>query len=163
VASPRAPIACLLAALAIAACGGLPGAQGDPSAPVLVRGRVVDANGSAVAGAAIQLEVFDEAHAQVGQAIPDVFRQTYTSGLDGTFEIHLLPPADLAAFAKANSDYVNFSAIALTADGAFIGPFGFSRQIVLGSWAGAPQSFVVGPKGIQQPGNLVPVPLPAQT
>ena len=80
--------------VAVAGCGGgLPGAQGDAAAPVLVSGRVVDAAGAPVGGAPIQLVVNDYgANIPVGGVVPNVFQASFTANVDGSFAIHLAPP-----------------------------------------------------------------------
>lgn len=121
--------------LAVAACGALSGGQGDPSAPVLITGRVLDARGIPVGGATLQLEVFDDTNAQVGVRIATVFEASYTAAIDGTFSIHLAPPPELVAFSTKNNGYVNFQVIAIAPDRSLISPFAFPRQLQAGVWA----------------------------
>jgi hypothetical protein len=88
-------------ALVVGACGGesvptadqsssaspVPSAfaADDPTAPVVVTGRFTDRAGVPVAGASVGLQVMDGSHAQIGQAVLNVFSAETTTGLDGSF------------------------------------------------------------------------------
>jgi hypothetical protein len=154
--------------LAIAACSGASGVTPEPAAwspgfeqvgPVLLRGRVVDANGVAVGGARLQLSVLDHAHSQVGQRVPAVFTRTYAAGIGGLFEIRLAPSADLVTFAKANGNYLNFDLIVIANDGSLIIPTGFTREISGLNWAGGIPVLQISPTGVTE----MPAPIPAAT
>ena len=153
------------AALVVAACiVPPPGTQGDPAAPILVRGTVHDTDGTPVAGAGLQLSVLDHANADVGERVPTVYIEHFAAGLDGTFAIHLAPTPVLTAFAAKNGGWVNFDLIALRPDTSLITPWGFPREIAGNGWAGEVPTVVLAPLG-SGPNNPpgVPAPLPAET
>lgn len=154
-----------LALSVLAACTtGVPGNQGDPAAPLLIRGKVVDASGKPIGAAALQVEVFDIERSQVGQPIPLAFHQTYTANMDGTFAIHLSPTPDLAAKAGTNDGYVNFNLVVISPDQSVVYPFGFHRRLVGTAWVDDLPDVVLtptGPRPASDPG--VPAPLPAAT
>ncbi len=117
------------------ACGVLPATQGDPAAPVLVNGTVVDAEGGRVAGATILVEILDDANAPVGRESV-VWRSTYTANLDGTFSIHFAPSSELEAFSMEKySGFVNFHITAIAPDSSRSQPLRVTRELKAGGWA----------------------------
>ena len=158
-----------LAALTMAAgafltgCGLLPGGQGDPSAPVLITGRVLDADGRPVGNVAIEVDVRDCAAAiNVGDVVPTVFHQSFTGGPDGSFTLHLAPTPALLAFAAKEGGFFNFSLIAHW--GTVAAPWGFTRDLDGQTWAGDPPLIELRPIGsLPGPGPGFPAPLPAET
>ena len=105
----RHVVAGLLLGAIGAGCSFVPAAQGDPNAPVLVTGRVLDVHGVPVANATMVLVVNDFGRAvNVGDVVPVVFQQTFVSNPDGSFTIHLAPNAALESFAAKNGGSVNF-------------------------------------------------------
>jgi hypothetical protein len=133
--------------VAVAGCtGGLPGTQGDPGAPVLVRGRVVDAVGAPVAGAVIEVYVRDYENSEIGVAVPTVYHESFTANLDGSFEIHLGLVPRLRDFTTERQEaFVNFSVIAMISGG--VGVWNFPREIENGTWAGEAPDIELRPIG----------------
>ena len=123
--------------VAVTGCGGgLPGAQGDAAAPVLVSGRVVDAAGAPVGGAPIQLVVNDYgANIPVGGVVPNVFQASFTANVDGSFAIHLAPTPELLAFAQEEGGFVNFNLYSAR-PGQAPAVWAFPRELIGGTWAG---------------------------
>ncbi|HXI44740.1 MAG TPA: hypothetical protein VNH13_00385 [Candidatus Acidoferrales bacterium] len=166
--SPRLFAAIVLAGAAALGCEGTPvatldpNAQGDPSAPLLIRGQIVDAAGRPIAGAQLGLSVSDFAHSQVGQPVKVLFNRTFIAAADGTFALHVAADATLAAIANTNGGYVNFDLLALTPDGRVVRPFAFPRQVAGAGWAGDVPTVVINPNGYEDVGNpAVTVPPPA--
>jgi hypothetical protein len=121
---------------AVASCGLLSAAQGNPADPILVRGRVLDASGAPVGSAPLQLVVNgDAANVPVGGVVPMVFQASYTANLDGSFAIHLSATQALADLAAGNGGFVNFSLYA-PGPGHSLASWAFPRQLTSGSWAG---------------------------
>ena len=151
-------------AIGVAGCGfGSASGQGDPAAPLLVRGKVVDAAGVPIGGARLQVEVRDMERSQVGQPIPLVFQATYTANADGTFAIHLPPTSAIAAKAATNGGYVTFHVTVISPDQAVAFPFGFERRVGASGWLDEAPELRAGPTGIggSGAGPLLPVPQPA--
>ena len=148
----------------VAACSYLPGAQGDPNAPVLIRGRVLDADGNGIGGAGLQVMVSDLDNVQVGQNARVVYQERFSAAADGSFAIHLAPNAELVAAAARNNGFVNFDLI-VSAPNRPPWPWAFPRELEAGTWAGEPPSIEAGPDGVTEPGADpgVPAPLPAAT
>ena len=153
-----------LSVLVVAACAGVAGSQGDPAAPVLVTGRVVDASGNPVSGARLQLSILDYEHSELNQPVPVVFSETYSANLDGTFALHLAPTPAIAAKGETNGGFVNFDLVVLASDTSFITAWGFPRELSGPGWAGEIPTVVLAPLG-SGPNNPpgVPAPLPAET
>ena len=153
----------ILAGLALAAaavgCGLIPAAQGNPADPVLVSGRVLDAQGRPVAGSRIDVQVYDYSAAlNVGDRVPVVFAQSFQASPDGSFEIHLAPTAVLLAYAQDQGGVINFDIHAFV--GTDIAPSAFSRFVTGGTWADPPLSIDLRPI----PGRAgVPTPIPGAT
>ncbi len=148
----------------LAGCSGYLTEEGDPSAPILVRGRVVDASGGGMSGAGIHLTAFENpGGAAPGVAVPAVYDGEFRAGLDGTFTIRLAPTPALTELAKNNGGFVNFTLVAFR--GGAASPFAFPRELVDGTWAGAVPSFVFGPNGVSETGvdPGLPAPIPAAT
>jgi hypothetical protein len=155
----------LLVGAMLAGCSLVPGNQGDPSAPVLVTGRILDAAGAPVGNAFLELQVFDDANVEIGQTVPIVFHQSFTANADGTFTLHLAPTAELRAFGTKNGGFVNFQLFGAAPNHAPIFPFAFSRDLGPAGWADAAPIVTISPNGIDQQGEDpgVPAPLPAET
>ena len=149
--------------LSIAGCGLIGDRQGNPAEPVLVAGRVLDAEGRPVANAAIQLSVSDYSGVNEGDAVPTIFHRSFSTGPDGTFAIHLAPTPELLAFAAEEGGFVNFDVVALI--GTTPALWGFPRELVGATWAGDPPLVELSPRGAVVPGQEpgVPAPEPAAT
>ena len=154
--------AVLVLASFLAGCGLLSAGQGNPAEPVLVTGRVLDAVGRPVGDATLQLQVSDYASADVGEAVPTVFHQTFSTKADGTFALHLAPTPARLAFGEREGGFVNFDLIALI--GGSAAPWGFPRELAGGAWAGDAPFVELRPIG-SMPGDGpgVPAPEPAAT
>ena len=151
--------------MALAGCGLVPSGQGNPSEPVLVRGRVLDAAGGPVNGATLELDVRDYGAAiDIGDVVPTVFHQSFTANADGTFELHLAPTSALLAFGKQEGGFINFDLVAHW--GTTVAPWAFTRHLDGLGWAGDPELLELRPIGVpvDGPGGPgVPAPLPAGT
>ena len=154
-----------IAACGVVACGSapIPGTQGDPGAPIVVRGTVAGADGAPFAGAGLQLSVLDHANAQLNQPVPTVYQEQFAAGIDGTFAIHLAPSPALTAFAAKNGGWVNFNLLAFSPDSSLIFPTVFPRELAGPAWAGSPPVAHITPDGVTFEGEdeAVPVPIPA--
>lgn len=133
----------LAALVAVSGCNSYLVDEGDPNAPVLVQGRVVDASGGGMSGARILVRVVGSA-AEIGEAVPLVYEGTFSAGLDGTFVVRLAPTPALIAHASATAGVVNVT-LDVFADAA---PFAFERELRNGTWAGAVPAFVFWPGGV---------------
>jgi hypothetical protein len=143
--------------VALAGCSFLPGNQGDPSAPVLVTGQVLDVNGQPAAGAQIQLSVFDDQKAVVGQRVPTAYEGSFTAGGDGSFVLHLAPTPELIAVGGRNGGFVNFQLIG-NLGSPQISFWGFSRELRAPGWADDPPRVVLRPAGggVAPPASVLP-------
>ena len=159
----RARFGALLAlAPLVVGCGLLPAGQGNPAEPVLVTGRVLDAEGRPFGGARLDHQVNDyRAAINAGDVVPVVFHQTFSTNPDGTFELHLAPTQELLAFGSKEGGSVNFNLYALLGTG--VAPWAFPRELVNGTWGGEPPFVELRPIGsmLEPPG--VPAPEPAAT
>jgi hypothetical protein len=136
----RASLAAVSLVVGLMACTLNLVGQGDPAAPVLITGKVLDAAGIPVGGATLQLVVNDYGAAQnVGDRVPQVFQASFTANADGTFAIHLAPTPELVAFGAKEGGYVNFNLIAIGPNSTLIMPWSFPRQLAGGggAWADA--------------------------
>lgn len=163
---PQAPLGLasvlsLVIASAVMGCGFLSGGQGNPADPVLVTGRVLDADGRPVGGAHLELQVNDYAAADVGEAVPLVFHQSFSANVDGTFALHLAPTPALLEFGAKEGGFVNFDLIALV--GTTAAPWGFPRELASGTWAGEPPFVELRPIGSMPEPPGVPAPEPVAT
>jgi hypothetical protein len=158
-----APIGARFAiALAAIGCGLIPTGQGNPAEPILVTGRVIDADGRPVGGASLELDVRDYAAAvNVGDTVPTVFHRSFSANADGTFALHLAPTPELLAFAAKEGGFVNFNLIALW-DGT-AAPWAFTRHLDRQRWADDPPLVELRPIGSIPGPPGVPAPLPAET
>ena len=141
-ASGLATVLLATAALVTAGCTAYLVEEGDPSAPVLVRGRVVDASGGGMSGARIVVRVADPA-VPAGDAAP-LYEGTFSAGLDGTFLARVAPTPALTAHAAARGGVVNVT-LAVYAGAE---PFAFQRELRDGTWAGEVPAFLFGPDGV---------------
>jgi hypothetical protein len=131
----------------LAGCSAYLSEEGDPTAPVLVQGRVVDASGGGMSGAQVRVQVRDDAQAQVGQTVPVVYEGTFRAGLDGSFVVRLAPTPAMTALAGGDGGSVNFSLYVFADE---LRPFIFPRELRNGTWAGAVPEFVFGPDGVTE-------------
>ena len=157
-----APAAAAIALL-LAGCIGAP-PQGDPGAPVLIRGQVLDATGGPLGGAVLSLTVKDFANVEVGDAVAVLFNADFVAGGDGRFEIHLAIDPGLSEVAASNGGFVNFDLTVLLPDrSGMVFPFSFPRDVVDGAWAGAVPGVTISPNGFTEPDGepAVTVPPPA--
>jgi hypothetical protein len=142
----KASLAVFALVVAVAACAGTIGGQGDPAAPVLIAGKVLDAGGNPIGGATLQVVVNDYGAApNVGDRVPQVFQASFTANVDGTFSIHLAPTPELIAFASKEGGFVNFNLYAVGPNSALITPWAFPRQLENGTWADAVPSVELRP------------------
>ena len=114
----------------------------DASAPILVQGRLLDASGSPIAGAAVTLDALDPADDGSDPSFPPAFRATSSTGRDGSFVFRVAPTPGLVALAAGNDSWVNFrlhgpAAASSPADQATAA---FSRAIANGAWTDAPET-----------------------
>ena len=145
-----------------AGCGLLTAGEGNPADPVLVTGRVLDADGRPVGGARLELQVSDYASADVGETVQTLFHQTFSARADGTFAIHLAPTPALLAFGEREGGFVNFDLTAII--GSSVAPWGFPRALQGGAWADEPPFVELRPIGSMPGGGPgVPAPEPAAT
>ena len=134
-----------LAALVLATgCNSYLVDEGDPSAPILVQGRVVDSSGGGMSGARILVQVSDERRADAGVTQTIGYEATFSAGLDGTFVVRLAPDPALIERVGPSGGVVKVTLVVF-ADAA---PFAFSRELRNGTWAGAVPVFVFGPDGV---------------
>jgi hypothetical protein len=127
----------MLLVVSLSACAALPAVQGDIRAPVLIRGRVVDADRVPITKVGLKLQVYPQTigmHADDPQP-PMVFEATYAANPDGSFEIHLAPTADLARYASENGGFVHFLLSALgPGHDEIMEPLSFRRELGGGTW-----------------------------
>jgi len=121
--------------------------EGDPSAPILVQGRVVDSSGGGMSGARVLVSLEHSVRAGVTETIG--YEATFSAGLDGTFVVRLAPDAALIENVGPSGGAVKIT-LAVFADAA---PFTFQRELRNGTWAGAVPEFVFGPDGVTTPGG----------
>ena len=157
-ASARGVLLLALAALAATTgCNAYLVDEGDPSAPILVQGRVVDSSGGGMSGARIQVQVEHVGDTDNGVTQTVAYEATFSAGLDGTFVVRLAPTPELIAQVGASGGVVNVS-LAVFANAP---PFTFPRELRNGTWAGAVPVFVVGPEGVIEPSGNPGTPAPA--
>jgi hypothetical protein len=128
----------VLVALAslIAGCLGANPSQGDPSAPVLVRGVVLDAAGQPVGGAPLTLSVSDwTAELQPGDSVPVLFSRQYTARPDGGFEIRLWPGDVLREAGGGPVEFINFDLAGMARPNQ-VGLWAFPREVRGAYWTG---------------------------
>ncbi len=118
--------------------------EGDPSAPILVQGRVVDASGGGMSGARILVQVADDRDVRIGEAAPVAYEGTFSAGLDGTFVARVAPTPALTALADATGGVVTVTLVVFAGSA----PFAFPRELRNGTWAGDAPTFVFGPDGV---------------
>jgi hypothetical protein len=145
-----------VAALVTTGCVAVPGNQGNPNAPVLVTGRVVDREGKPIGGTLLELQLLEDVGHDLGQAQPAVFSATFTTSSDGTFAIHLAPTPALTAVANRNGGFVDFDLFATIPHDVVL-PYVFLRQLAGSDWADAPPNILFDPNGS---GEEPPVTLP---
>ncbi len=135
----RAAVGIVVAAVLVG-CGSdpAPGATAnpafDPGAPTVIAGRFLNGSGLPAIGAVVDLQVWDNAHAEIGKPVPLVIDLQVQTSLDGKFEFRFRPSQDLKAFAAANGDFVNFHLMGIDADSQGIGQWAFPRKIVGDGW-----------------------------
>ena len=155
-ASARAALLLVLAALT-AGCNAYLVDEGDPGAPILVQGRVVDSSGGGMSGARILVQVEHSVRAGVTETLG--YEGTFSAGLDGTFVVRLAPTPDLIEHVGPSGGVVKVT-VAVFADAA---PFVFQRQLRNGTWAGEVPTFIFGPEGVTEPsgnpGTAAPLPI----
>lgn len=130
----RSPLIWLMA-LVVGLAGCSPAPPDDASAPVLVRGTVLDVEGQAIAGASFTLSISDWlGEREPGEEIPVLFRREYTADPDGAFEIRLRP-ADVQR--EVGDDQASFMVFELAAmSPGHDGVWAFSRTASGDQWAG---------------------------
>ena len=144
-ASARGALLLLLVALVATGCNAYLVDEGDPSAPILVQGRVVDASGGGMSGARILVQVAHERRTSAAAVTQTIgYEATFSAGLDGTFVVRLAPAPDLIENVGPSGGVVKVTLVVF-ADAA---PFTFSRELRNGTWAGAVPVFVFGPDGV---------------
>ena len=135
-------LALVLAALAVAGCSAYLAEEGDPSAPILVQGRVVDASGGGMSGARVLVSVEHSVTAGGTETIG--YETTFSAGLDGTFVVRLAPDPELIERVGPSGGIVNVKLVVF----AGAAPFEFQRELRNGTWVGAVPVFVFGPDGV---------------
>ncbi len=111
--------------------------QGDPIAPVLVRGVVVDPSGQPAGGAALELSVSDwTADLEPGDVVPVLFARQYRAHADGTFEIRLWPGDVLSEAGVSQAPFINFDLTALIPASRSGARWSSPREISGARWAG---------------------------
>ena len=154
--------AALVAVLGVSACALVPFGQGNPGDPVVVTGRVLDDAGNPAGGVQIDLQVNDYgAEVEVGDAVPIVFRQSFTSSPDGSFALHLAPTPALLAFGAKEGGFVNFTLYAFS--GKNVATWGFTRHLEGNSWTEEPEFVELRPLGAAPGVPGVPAPEPTAT
>ena len=131
----------VLIALLTAGCAGWPGNQGDPGAPIVVRGTVFNKFGVPYAGANLLLQAVDDQHVPAVQNASLVLSARFTSSFDGTFELHLAPSATLSRLAADHDGSVHFKLVASYPGEAGIPAVEFSRAVTGSGWAGTAPVF----------------------
>ena len=149
---PRlAMLGCVVATLAACASTASPVVTTDPAfdpaAPTVVKGHFLNAAGMPAIGAAVSLEVWDDANAQIGQPVPVVLELEAHVAIDGSFEFRFVPAARLKAFAAANDNYVNFQLTAHDSSTSGAGFWAFPRQIDGDGWVGDAPSVTLHENG----------------
>lgn len=158
-ASARGMLLLVLVALAAGTgCNAYLVDEGDPSAPILVQGRVVDASGGGMSGARIEVWVGDYRDVQVGEVVPVVYEGSFSAGLDGTFIVRVAPTPAMIALAGGDGGSVNFNLVVFANAPA---PFAFPRDVRNGTWAGDVPELIFGPEGVTDLGADPGVPAPA--
>jgi hypothetical protein len=115
--------------LVSSACGVVPTTQqGDASAPILVNGRVVDADRAPIPNGVVRLFVTSDA----ATSEADLFDETYAANADGSFEIRLAPTPALVAFAAGHDGYVHFQLMPVGVPASH--PLVFRRKLGSGTW-----------------------------
>lgn len=124
-----------LLGIVVAACGvlGPQAGQDDPSAPTLITVRVVRVGGAPVPGLRVEMQVFDDANAVYGQP-GSIVHHTYTTDLDGAFDVHLEPTPQHRTFARTHGGVVMFQMFATMGDRYY--PWGTMRELGSDAWAG---------------------------
>jgi hypothetical protein len=150
----------LLAVVALGAatgCNAYLANEGDPAAPILVQGRVVDSSGGGMSGARIQVHVAEPNDMVGGVTVTNGYEATFSAGLDGTFVVRLAPSPALIAKAGASGTMVTVTLTVFANET----PFAFRRELRNGTWAGAVPAFVFGPEGVIEPSGNPGTPAPA--
>ena len=145
--SARGALLLVLAALVTTGCNAYLAEEGDPSAPVLVQGRVVDASGGGMSGARILVSVEHSVRAGVLETVG--MEATFSAGLDGTFVVRFSPAPEMIENVGPSGGVVKVTLVVF-ADAA---PFTFQRELRNGTWAGPVPEFVFGPDGVTTPGG----------
>ena len=102
----------------------------------MVSGHFLNGASLPIGGALVQLQVFDDAHAQIGKPVPLVVDLETRTSLDGSFIFRLATSAELKAFAATNGDFVNFQVFAVDEGSGATGLWAFPRKIVGDGWEG---------------------------
>lgn len=158
-------------AITFVGCGfaKAPGTQGDPAAPVIVRGTVRDDSGAPIARAGLRLTVLDYANPGRDPREPVIFSGQFVADVDGTFVIHLGVTHGLESFAETYGPWVPFDLIVSTpesivlAPGSLIASTQFTRQLEGGAWVDAAPVLRVTPSGVTFDGVAPRPPPPAET
>lgn len=121
----RVPV---VAVLVLATVFGVAACAGDPLAPTVIEGIVLDLDRRPVPGASVSIAV--------EEAAPELLAVTVTTGPDGRFAIPVAPTPDLRAVAAERGGEVAFSLSAVLPDGTFSGGWSFSRAPTGSGWGG---------------------------
>ncbi|MEO8469262.1 MAG: hypothetical protein ABI573_06300 [Chloroflexota bacterium] len=138
--SPLRPLAAATLAISLLGCGDRPSPPAssnpafDPAAPTVVTGRFLNSASLPAIGAIVDLQVWDDANAEIGKPVPLVLDLQVLTSLDGRFEFRFRPAPDLRTFAHTNNDYVNFQLMGIDANSQGIGQWAFPRKIVGDAW-----------------------------
>lgn len=123
-------VTALAAVVLVAGCSAITDVQGDFFAPILIAGRVTDANRLPIPSAGLRLIVADDSSINAPAMLDTVF----TANRDGSFRIHLAPNVDLEGYAASHGGIVRFSLAVIDGTDVVMQPLLFRRRLAGGTW-----------------------------
>jgi hypothetical protein len=142
----RRMIPVLAAGLLLVGCLGANPPQGDPAAPVLVRGAVSAGTGLPAGTAQLRLVATSWLSAQPPrEELPVTFEREYTPHPDGRFELRLWPGDVLRESGGRPASAISFDLLALGADGQVVAAAPFTREVAGSRWDGAAPEVTLRP------------------